>query len=47
MYHVMNGGIDRREIFRDDSDRSDFLERLFGLRKIDAVVVHALRSENQ
>ena len=40
-YHVINRGIGRREIFRDDSDRTDFLERLFGLRESHAVVIHA------
>ena len=40
-YHVISRGIERREIFRDDSDRTDFLERLFGLTESHAVLVHA------
>lgn len=40
-YHVISRGFERWEIFRDDADRSDFLERLFGLRESHAVVVHA------
>ena len=40
-YHVISRGMERREIFRDDSDRTDFLERLFGLPESHAVVVHA------
>ena len=40
-YHVISRGIERRAIFRDDSDRSDFLERLFGLTESHAVLVHA------
>ncbi len=39
-YHVISPGIERREIFRDDSDRRDFLERIFGLTQSHAVVVH-------
>ena len=40
-YHVISRGIERRENFRDDSDRTDFLERLFGLTESHAVLVHA------
>jgi REP element-mobilizing transposase RayT len=40
-YHVISREIERREIFRDDSDRTDFLERLFGLTESHAVLVHA------
>jgi REP element-mobilizing transposase RayT len=40
-YHVISRGIERRDIFRDDSDRIDFLERLFGLTESHAVLVHA------
>ena len=40
-YHVISRGIERREIFRDDSDRTDFLERLFGLTESHGVLVHA------
>jgi len=39
-YHVINRGIERRDIFRDDSDRRDFLERLFALTESHAVIVH-------
>jgi len=39
-YHVISRGIERRDIFRDHSDRSDFLERLFGLTESHAVLVH-------
>ena len=34
-------GIERRDIFRDDADRIDFLERLFGLTESHALLVHA------
>jgi putative transposase len=40
-YHVISRGLERRDIFRDDSDRSDLLERLFGLSESHAVLVHA------
>ena len=40
-YHVISRGIERRDIFQDDSDRSDFLERLFGLTESHALLVHA------
>jgi putative transposase len=38
-YHVISR--ERSEIFRDDSDRRDFLERLFNLTESHAVRVHA------
>jgi len=28
LQHVMAGGIERRELFKDDQDRKSFLERL-------------------
>ena len=40
-YHVISRGIERRDIFRNDSDRNDFLERLFGLTESHALLVHA------
>ena len=40
-YHVISRGIERREIFRDDADRRDFLERLFALTESHEVRVHA------
>jgi putative transposase len=40
-YHVISRGIERRDIFRDDSDRHDFLDRLFGLTESHALLVHA------
>jgi putative transposase len=40
-YHVISRGIERREIFGDDSDRRDFLERLFALSDSHEVRVHA------
>ena len=39
-YHVFSRGIERRAIFRDDADRRDFLERLFGLTESHQIVVH-------
>ena len=39
-YHVISRGIERRDIFRDDADRADFLERLFGLTESHALLVH-------
>src|SRR5437588_77163 len=39
-YHVISRGIERRELFRDDSDRRDFLERLFGLMGSHNILVH-------
>jgi len=39
-YHVISRGIDRREIFRDDADRLDFLMRLFSLVQSHGVAVH-------
>jgi putative transposase len=38
---VISRGIERRTIFLDESDQSDFLERLFGLTESHAVLVHA------
>ena len=37
---MISRGIERREIFGDDSDRWDFLERLFSLRGSHGVVTH-------
>ena len=31
LHHVMIRGIERRDIFRDDRDREDFLDRLSSL----------------
>ena len=39
-YHVISRGIERREIFRDDSNRRDFLNRLFGLIESHGLLVH-------
>src|SRR5512139_4015847 len=41
LHHVMGRGIDRASIFRDDTDRDDFLGRLSGLVFSDAVLVYA------
>ena len=38
---MISRGIERREIFRDDADRRDFLERLFALTESHEVWVHA------
>src|SRR5882724_8554912 len=40
-YHVTCRGNDRRVIFRDDDDRTRFLERLRSAREIFSVRVHA------
>jgi putative transposase len=37
-YHVISRGFERRDIIRDDSDRNDLLERLFGQSGIHAVL---------
>jgi len=34
LHHIMIRGIERRNIFRNDKDREDFLVRLFGLFKV-------------
>src|SRR4051794_15386236 len=39
-YHVMSCGIEGREIFYDDSDLWDFLERLFALTGSCGIIVH-------
>jgi len=39
-YYVISRGIERRDVFRDDSDRGVFLERLFGLTYSHALLVH-------
>jgi len=31
LHHIMVRGIERRKIFRDDTDRDDFLKRLGGI----------------
>ncbi len=41
LHHVMGRGIDRIKIFRNRKDRDDFLERLAGLCKINALQVYA------
>ena len=35
LHHIVHRGIERKEIFKDDTDREDFIERLsmgFGLQ---------------
>ena len=39
-YHVISRGFERRDVFRDDSDRYDFLERLFGLTASHSILIH-------
>jgi len=41
LHHVMGRGIERRKIFRSDSDRSDFIERLSSLSQEGAMEVYA------
>jgi putative transposase len=41
LHHVMVRGIERRRIFRDDGDRTDFLARLAGLVEAGMLVVYA------
>jgi REP element-mobilizing transposase RayT len=40
-YLVISRGIERREIFRDDADRRDFLARLFALTESHEIRLHA------
>lgn len=40
-HHVISHEIERREIFRDDADRRDFLERLFAQTESHGVRAHA------
>ncbi len=44
-YHVTCRGNDRRVIFRDNHDRTRFLERLRSAREIFSVRVHAYAGE--
>ena len=37
LHHIVVRGIERRKIFRDDSDRDDFLERLSAIKRIFAI----------
>jgi len=41
LHHVMARGIERRKIFRDDTDREDFVGRLDGLAEKEAWLVYA------
>ncbi len=41
LHHVMVRGIERRAIFRDDTDRADFLQRLAALATAGALTVYA------
>jgi len=41
LHHVMGRGIERRKIFRSDSDRDDFIERLSSLTQEGAMEVYA------
>ncbi len=41
LHHVMARGIERRQIFWDDHDRDDFVDRLAGLVKDGALTVYA------
>jgi REP element-mobilizing transposase RayT len=41
LHHVMGRGIEKRKIFRNDTDRSDFVERLASLAAKDAMDVYA------
>ena len=41
LYHVMARGIERRALFRDDRDRTDFLQRLAALAEAKALTVYA------
>jgi REP element-mobilizing transposase RayT len=41
LHHVMVRGIERTTIFRDDTDRADFVARLAGLAEAGAFTVSA------
>jgi putative transposase len=41
LHHVMVRGLERRVIFRDDTDRADFVTRLAALAKAGALIVYA------
>ncbi len=38
LHHVMGRGIEKRNIFQDDEDRTDFLDRLSALAREGAIV---------
>ncbi len=41
LHHVMGRGIERREIFRSDIDRNDFIGRLSTLARDGAMEIYA------
>jgi REP element-mobilizing transposase RayT len=41
LHHVMVRGLERRAIFRDDTDRADFVARLAALAESGALTVYA------
>jgi len=41
LHHVMGRGIERREIFRNDIDRNDFIDRLSILAQDGAMEIYA------
>ena len=41
LHHVMVRGLERRTIFRDDTDRGDFVARLARLVKLGSLTVYA------
>ena len=41
LHHIMVRGIERMSIFRDDTDRAEFLVRLAGLVERGAITVYA------
>ena len=41
LHHVMDRGIERKEIFFNDLDRNDFIYRLAELAKEDAMYIYA------
>lgn len=41
MYHVMARGMERRAIFRDDTDRQNFLRRLEAVAEEEGLAVFA------
>lgn len=41
LHHVMARGMERQQIFRDDADRTDFVQRLARLAEAQAVCVYA------
>jgi hypothetical protein len=40
LYHVMGRGLERRAIFKDDTDRKDFVARLATLAESGALTVY-------